>query len=77
MDLFDRQIIGHTVGISPNLDLTNRSLRQAITTLVPGQHPVVHSDQGFQYQHLTWRRLLDTAGCTSRCHAKATVSITQ
>ncbi|WP_353579773.1 DDE-type integrase/transposase/recombinase [Arthrobacter sp. M2012083] len=28
MDLFDRQIISHTIGTSPNLDLTNTSLRE-------------------------------------------------
>lgn len=53
MDLFDRQVIGATIGPSPTLTLTNSSLQQALTTLEPGQHPIVHSDQGFQYQHAT------------------------
>ena len=30
MDLFDRQIISYTIGASPNLELTNTSLRQAL-----------------------------------------------
>ena len=58
MDLFDRQIIGHVHGTSPNLTLTNTSLRRALKTRRPGQKPIVHSDQGFQYQHASWRRLL-------------------
>ncbi|WP_243695372.1 IS3 family transposase [Agromyces protaetiae] len=58
MDLFDRQIIGHTVGLSPNLELANSSLRQAMTRRQRGQKPIVHSDQGFQYQHSSWRKLL-------------------
>lgn len=58
MDLFDRGIIGHSVGLSPNLTLTNTSLEQALTHIQPGQKPIVHSDQGFQYQHLSWRNLL-------------------
>ena len=62
MDLFDRQIISHTMGTSPNLDLTNTSLREALTCLEPGQQPLVHSDQGFQYQHASWRALLEGAG---------------
>lgn len=51
MDLFDRQIIGATIGPSPNLALTNTSLEQAVGRLREGDHPIVHSDQGFQYQH--------------------------
>lgn len=58
MDLFGREIIGHSTGLSPNLELTNSSLRQALTTLRPGDQPIVHSDQGFQYQHASWRKLL-------------------
>ncbi|MFC9091049.1 IS3 family transposase [Nocardiopsis dassonvillei] len=63
MDLFDRQVISYTAGLSPNLELTNASLREALETLAPGQRPLVHSDQGFQYQHMSWRRLLAGAGC--------------
>ena len=62
MDLFDRQITSYTIGSSPNLELTNTSLRQALATLEDGQQPLVHSDQGFQYRHVTWRVLLDDAG---------------
>lgn len=62
MDLFDRQIIGATIGPSPNLALTNTSLEQAVGRLREGDHPIVHSDQGFQYQHWQWRRILGQAG---------------
>jgi putative transposase len=62
MDLFDRQIISYSIGLSPNLELTNTSLSKALTTLAGGQTPLVHSDQGFQYQHVSWRVLLDGAG---------------
>jgi putative transposase len=58
MDLFDRQIISYSIGLSPNLELTNSSLRKALTTKECGQKPLVHSDQGFQYQHVFWRNLL-------------------
>jgi putative transposase len=62
MDLFDRQIISYTIGSSPNLELANTSLSQALTALKDGQQPLVHSDQGFQYRHVTWRVLLEGAG---------------
>jgi len=70
MDLFDRQIISYTVGTSPNLTLTNASLRQALTCLNPGQQPLVHSDQGFQYQHRSWRDLLQGAGAVQSMSRK-------
>jgi putative transposase len=71
MDLFDRQIIAYAIGNSPNLTLTNNSLRDALATLAPGQAPLVHSDQGFQYQHASWRRLLAVAGATQSMSRKA------
>lgn len=71
MDLFDRQIISYAVSTSPNLELTNSSLRDALATLDAGQAPLVHSDQGFQYQHRSWRRLLAKAGATQSMSRKA------
>ncbi|MEO5316922.1 IS3 family transposase, partial [Pseudarthrobacter sp. CC12] len=71
MDLFDRQIIAHSISTSPNLDLTNNSLRAALTCLEPGQQPLVHSDQGFQYQHISWRGLLANVGAVQSMSRKA------
>jgi len=62
IDLFDRSVIAYTHGPSPSLELTNSSLREAIATLPTGKTPLVHSDQGFQYQHASWRTLLTDAG---------------
>ena len=71
MDLFDRQIISYAIGTSPNLELTNSSLRGALATLENGQKPLVHSDQGFQYQHNSWRTLLANAGAVQSMSRKA------
>lgn len=71
LDLFDRQIISYTIGTSPNLELTNDSLRGALATLDNGQKPLVHSDQGFQYQHHSWRALLKHAGAIQSMSRKA------
>jgi putative transposase len=61
LDLFDHSVVAHSWSLSPNLELTNSSLAAAIATLGPGQHPLVHSDQGFQYRHRSWRALLADA----------------
>jgi len=72
MDLFDHSIVAYTCGPSPSLELTTTALRKAISQLPEGQHPLVHSDQGFQYQHLAWRTLLEQAGATQSMSRKAT-----
>lgn len=64
IDLFDRSVIAYAWSLSPNLELTNTSLQRAIATLQPGQCPLVHSDQGFQYQHRSWRAQLDGVEAT-------------
>jgi putative transposase len=71
MDLFDRQIISYAIGPSPNLNLANASLRGALATLENGQKPLVHSDQGFQYQHNSWRTLLENVGAVQSMSRKA------
>ncbi|TQJ61474.1 putative transposase [Arthrobacter sp. SLBN-83] len=70
MDLFDRQIISYSISPSPNLELTNNSLRQALAGLEDNQQPLVHSDQGFQYQHVSWRKLLQEAGASQSMSRK-------
>lgn len=72
IDLFDRSVIAHSSALSPSLELTNSSLEKALATLPPGQKLLVHSDQGFQYQHRSWRRLLRTANATQSMSRRAT-----
>lgn len=61
LDLFDRSVVAYSYSMSPNLELTNTSLTAAIAALGPGECPLVHSDQGFQYRHGSWRKLLADA----------------
>jgi putative transposase len=71
MDLFDRQIIAYSLGSSPSLELTNTSLRTALAALGDEQNLLVHSDQGFQYQHSSWRGLLADSAATQSMSRKA------
>ncbi|MHA7269881.1 IS3 family transposase [Arthrobacter sp. HLT1-20] len=61
LDLFDRSIVSYSVSESPSVAFTNESLIEAIGTLTPGETPMMHSDQGFQYQHTSWQKLLSNA----------------
>ena len=58
MDLFDRSIVAHTVATSPSTALTTDSLSKAIAACVPEPGSMMHTDQGFQYQHASWRDLI-------------------
>lgn len=64
MDLYDRQIISYTIATSPTTLMTNTALEQAVATLQPGDRVLVHSDQGFHYQHPSWHQILISAGAT-------------
>jgi putative transposase len=59
LDLHERKVVAYSRGPSPTLELTNSALQAAIATLEPGQRPLVHSDQGFQYQHASWQQILE------------------
>jgi putative transposase len=74
IDLFDRSVVAYSWSVSPSLELTNSSLRKAVATLKAGQAPLVHSDQGVQYQHRSWRRILAGAGLEQSMSRKATCS---
>lgn len=62
MDLFDRAIVSYSVSTSPNTAFTSQSLRDAIAQQSPGSGLLVHTDQGVQYQHSSWRDLINSIG---------------
>lgn len=61
LDLFDRSIVSYSVSESPTVAFTNQSLSEAISTLAEDEAPMMHSDQGFQYQHTSWQKLRSEA----------------
>jgi transposase InsO family protein len=58
-DLFDHSIVSFTTGISPSTALTSQSLEEALEREQPGAGVLIHTDQGFQYQHVSWRAVLE------------------
>lgn len=72
LDLYDRQVIAYQIGPSADLSLATATLRQALATLGPTEQPLVHTDQGFQYQHASWHQLLRCAGATASMSRKGT-----
>jgi len=72
LDLHDNRVISATAGPSPSVKMVTDGLRIAIDTLNPGEKPLVHSDQGFQYRHTLWRDTLAEAGLTQSMSRKGT-----
>lgn len=69
-DLFDQQIIAHSISRSPNMKLVLASLDDAVATLAPSERPLVHSDQGFHYRHRRWVEHLAAAGAVQSMSRK-------
>lgn len=72
LDMYDNRVVSVAAGPSPSVKMVTDGLREAVTTLAPGERPLVHSDQGFQYRHLLWRETLRRAGLTQSMSRKGT-----
>ena len=44
VDCFDGMVVSWTLSRSPNADMANRMLLDAVATLRDGEHPIIHSD---------------------------------
>lgn len=62
IDMFNGEIVSYKVGTSPSMAMVTEMLKEALGRLGPQDRPILHSDQGWQYQNLAYRRLLDMHG---------------
>lgn len=58
MDLYNREIISYSISLSPNLEQIRDMLSSLFEKLPADAAPIFHSDQGWQYQHNEYQRLL-------------------
>lgn len=58
MDLYNREIISYSISLSPNLEQIRDMLNSLFEKLPADAAPIFHSDQGWQYQHNEYQRLL-------------------
>ncbi|EAV3606166.1 IS3 family transposase [Salmonella enterica] len=64
IDLFNGEVISHVMSERPLMNMVSTMLEKALTTLNPGERPVLHSDQGWQYQMKCWQAQLKAHGLT-------------
>ena len=58
MDLYSGDIVTYTLSESPNLLMVTTMLEQALKVLPEKHELILHSDQGWHYQHKQYRRIL-------------------
>lgn len=61
-DLFNNEIIAYNLSDRPNAAQVHDMLNQAFSKLPKGAKPILHSDQGWQYQMPSYQRALRERG---------------
>lgn len=58
LDLFNNEVVSYSISRSPNLEQIREMLNGLFEKLPAGATPIFHLDQGWQYQHAEYQRLL-------------------
>lgn len=58
LDLYNGEIIAYRLERKPVFDLVRVMMRRALSRLAPHEQPMVHSDQGWQYQVPAYQQML-------------------
>jgi Transposase and inactivated derivatives len=62
LDLFSSDIVSYTISDRPELSMTMRMLDEAFARIQDDTNLILHSDQGWQYQHKLYQRKLKAKG---------------
>lgn len=64
IDCFDGLPVSWTIGVSPDAELVNTMLDNAIAVLNENEHPIIHTDRGCHYRWPGWIERMEKAGLT-------------
>lgn len=62
LDLYSSDLISYTISEHPVLNMVTTMLDKAFTQIPDGINLILHSDQGWQYQHKQYQRMLQKKG---------------
>ncbi len=62
LDLYNGEIVAYQMEARPHLSMVDDMLTKAQSVLSEGEHPLLHSDQGWQYQMGHYQKRLRDAG---------------
>lgn len=64
IDCFDGKAVAWEMSTIPDAVLVNNTLKKALATLQPYEHPIIHSDRGAHYRWDGWIQLCEDAKLT-------------
>lgn len=70
IDLYNGEIVAYRTSTRPMLSLVTDMVRKAFARLKEPDRPLLHSDQGWHYQHPAYCRLLEERGMTQSMSRK-------
>lgn len=62
LDLYSRDLVSYTISDKPVLSMVTSMLDRAFEKIPDGTDLILHSDQGWQYQHKQYQRMLRKKG---------------
>lgn len=62
LDLHSRDLVSYTISARPVLSMVTAMLNKAFDTIPDNTNLILHSDQGWQYQHKQYQRMLEQKG---------------
>jgi putative transposase len=62
LDLCSRDIVSYSISDKPVLSMVTQMLDKAFAMIPDGTNLILHSDQGWQYQHKQYQRMLKAKG---------------
>ena len=62
IDLYNTEVVAYDLSFHPNLQQVTHMLEQAFAKIPDGTGLILHSDQGWQYQHKHYRKMLKDKG---------------
>jgi transposase InsO family protein len=62
LDLYSRDIVSYSISDRPVLSMVTEMLKNAFDKIPNGANIILHSDQGWQYQHKQYQRMLRRKG---------------
>lgn len=62
LDLYSQDIVSYTISDRPVLSMVTIMLDKALTQVPDGTNLILHSDQGWHYQHKKYQRMLKEKG---------------
>jgi len=70
LDMWNGEVISYTISHSPNMALVMKMLKKAFRRIEPTEDALLHSDQGWHYQHAQYQLTLREHGITQSMSRK-------